>query len=320
MKDNYPEAKCHGSGRNDMSTAEGRYRGYDQRELEWQYDPDQWLPDGKPVYLPFFREYLDESAQAVGSLRCYLDVPYGPGPHETLDIFPAPLPQAPVLVFIHGGYWQEIYGTEYWRFLAPAYVETGVTYVAVDYAVVPEVTFDGMVRGNRAALAWLVQHAAEYGADPQRIHVSGHSAGAHLTTMLLATDWPTLYSEIPAQPIAGACAVSGIYDLEPVRLTSINDALGLDTESARRNSPLFSIPKRAPELLLCVGGLESAEFHRQQDEFLDVWRAAGLVAHVVDMPGYHHYDLIQQFGNRESALFTAMREQIEGSRRIRAER
>ena len=217
-----------------------------------------------------------------------------------------------MLVFFHGGYWQELY-TDSWRFPAPAFVAAGVTYVAVNYALAPSVTLDEIVRQSRTALAWLVEHGADYGAEPARIHVSGHSAGAHLTAMLLATDWPAFRSGMPQQPIAGACAVSGVYDLEPIVLTSVNDALGLDAQSARRNSPLFLIPERAPELLLCVGGLESAEFHRQQEDFLARWRMAGLPARVVPMPGYHHFDVIQQLGDSKSPLFGAIMEQIEDS-------
>jgi arylformamidase len=281
------------------------YHGYDLKALDWQYNPSQGIPD----YARFLEAYLEDSKRATDSLRCDLDVPYGPGPHETLDIFPAARPHAPVMVFFHGGYWQELY-TDSWRFLAPAFVAAGVTYVAVNYALAPSVTLDEIVRQSRAALAWLVEHAADYGADPTRIHVSGHSAGGHLTAMLLATDWPAFRSGMPAQPIAGACAVSGVYDLEPIMLTSVNDALGLDASAARRNSPLFFIPERAPELVLCVGGLESAEFHRQQDDFLARWRMAGLPARVVPMPGYHHFDVIQQLGSPSSPLFAAIMGQI----------
>lgn len=291
-----------------MATVDGTYREYDLKELDWQYNPSQAIPE----YSRFLQAYIEDSVRATDSLRCHLDVPYGTGPHETLDIFPAAREHAPILVFFHGGYWQELY-TDSWRFLAPAFVAAGVTYIAVNYALAPSVTLDEIVRESRAALAWLVEHAPDYGADPERIHVSGHSAGAHLTAMLLATDWTAFRTGMPPQPIAGACAVSGVYDLEPIVLTSVNDALGLDAQAARRNSPLFFIPAHAPELLLCVGGLESAEFHRQQDDFLTHWRMAGLPARVIHMPGYHHFDVIQQLGNPESPLFGAIMEQIEGS-------
>lgn len=291
-----------------MTTAYGAYRGYDLKELDRQYNPSQGIPD----YARFLEAYLEDSRRATDSSHCLLDVPYGPGPHETLDIFPAARRRAPILVFFHGGYWQELY-TDSWRFPAPAFVAAGITYVAVNYALAPAVTLDEIVRESRAALAWLVEHATDYGGDPARIHVSGHSAGAHLTAMLLATDWPTFRPGMTPQPMAGACAVSGVYDLEPIVLTSVNDALGLDVRAARRNSPLFFIPERAPELLLCVGGLESAEFHRQQDDFLARWRMAGLPARVVPMPGYHHFDVIQQIGNPRSPLFEAIMGQIEGS-------
>lgn len=280
--------------------------GYDPR-LERQYNPSNDVPD----YPRYLQAYLAGSASVAATLPCNLGVPYGPGQFETLDIFPAARPHAPVFAFIHGGYWQELY-TDSWRFLAPAFVEAGITYVAINYALAPSVTLDEIVRQNRAAVAWLCTHAAEQGADPARIHVGGHSAGGHLTAMLLATEWQTFPVDVPPQPIAGGCAVSGVYDLEPLLRTSVNEALGLDVDAARRNSPLYHIPQTAPHLILALGGLESTEFHRQQERFARAWADAGLASRVVEMPGYHHFDVVIQLGVPESPLFRAVLNQIEG--------
>lgn len=287
-----------------MAMAPDASGGYD-RYLELQYNPSNEIHE----YQAFLQAYLDDSAQVASSYPCELGVSYGPGRFETLDIFPAARAHAPLFVFIHGGYWQELH-TDSWRFLAPAFVEAGVTYVAVNYALAPSVTLDEIVRENRAAVAWLAAHADEYGGDPDRIHVSGHSAGGHLTAMLLATDWRTFATEISPRPIAGGCAVSGVYDLEPLLRTSVNDALGLDLDSARRNSPQYLIPESAPELLLAVGGMESAQFKRQQAEFYRAWKGAGLPARVVDMPGCHHFNVVQQIGVPGNPLFKAILEQI----------
>jgi arylformamidase len=287
-----------------MITASGAPIEFDQR-LDDEYNPSRDVPD----YAAYLQAYLDDSARAVASLVCELDVPYGPGRYETLDIFPAAQTQAPLLVFIHGGWWQET-RTDSWRFPAPSFVNAGITYVAVNYALAPTVTLDEIVRESRAALAWLARHAEEYGADPGRIHVSGHSAGGHLTAMLLATDWRTFAPDIAPHPISGACAVSGAYDLEPLTRTSVNDALGLDLDAARRNSPLYLIPEWAPELLLAVGGLESPEFKRQQAEFFRAWTEAGLPARTIDMPECNHFNVIQELGRSESPLFQGLLELI----------
>jgi arylformamidase len=186
----------------------------------------------------------------------------------------------------------------------------------VNYALCPAVTMDEIVRQMRAALVWLWRNAPRFGGDPGRIHVTGHSAGGHLTAALMVTDWTT--HGLPATgptggPIAGGVAISGLYELEPIRLTYLNKALALDGQSARRNSPVFDVKPASgasPPLVLAVGQRESKEFHRQQDIFARAWRAAGRPADEMDLPGLNHFSVLEAFCDPGHALFRATLDQI----------
>ena len=208
-----------------------RYLGYDQAGLDAQYN----LRDRHPEFQTYFDAWDARSRASRARLDCRLDVPYGEAAKETLDVFPAGAPNAPVHIFIHGGYWQNLDKKDY-SYLADALVGAGITVVVVNYALAPAVDIDEIVRQNRAALAWVWRHAGDFAADRERLSVSGHSAGGHLATMLLATDWPSFGAGMPLAPIKGVCAISGIHDLEPIRLSYQNEVLKLDDGMVARNS------------------------------------------------------------------------------------
>ena len=178
----------------------------------------------------------------------------------------------------------------------------------VNYTLAPKAKMDEIVRQNRAAVAWLARRARENGIDPARIHVAGHSAGGHLTAMVLATDWTAF--GLDHNPVRGACAISGLYDLEPIRLCYLNDVLGLDAAMAERNSPLHHLPRRSPPLILSVGTGETDEFLRQQAEFASAWRKAHLALEIADQPGDHHYEVVGRLGQPKSPLHQAVMRQI----------
>ena len=172
-----------------------------------------------------------------------LDVPYGAaGPRQMLDIFTPETDGAPILVFIHGGYWF-FNSKDPRRFPAREFVLRGIAWVPINYRLAPAVPMSGIVADVRNAVQWLYQHAAEYGCDPDRIYVSGNSAGGHLTAELLSDDWPEQYG-LPADVVKGACAISGLYELEPLLECEPNEKLRLDLESARRYSRFITCPGR----------------------------------------------------------------------------
>ena len=279
------------------------YRDYDQRALDAEYDLRPLWPDVPEVIA--HRE--NKSAEVRGRIPGRLNIAYGTGPKETLDVFPPSNGRAgaPALIYIHGGYWQ-MSDKDDTTYIAPAFLDAGVAFVTLNYTLAPDGDIDQMVEQCRRAVAWIYRNAAEIGVDPERLYVAGHSAGGHLTAMLLATDWTGVDPTLPKVPVRGACALSGLYDLEPIRLTFLNDVLALTPETARRNSPLFLDPVANIPLILSVGGLETDEFKRHQAELLAAWGARGLTIGEIPAPGCHHYTIVGHFGDSGSALHKAM--------------
>lgn len=280
------------------------YRDFDQAELDRQYTARTGAPD----WEEYVRHGAEASARVRAELDCRLDVPYGPTRAEKLDIFPARRAGAPVVVFIHGGYWRMLSKADVSVFAAQ-FVPLGAAFVAVDYALAPKASIDEIVRQNRAALAWVYRNAAGFGGDPARIYVNGRSAGGHLAGMVLSTPWEADYA-LPDDLIKGGCAVSGLYDLEPVRLSCVNAWARLDAESARRNSPIHHLPAVGCPLVVAYGERETDEFQRQSRIYADAWRGRGYPAAVVPMPGHHHFSVMPELCNRDSPLTRAVLEQM----------
>ncbi len=277
-----------------MSTLYRQFRT--QAEIDAQYDVEQSVPD----FTVHARHYVEQSRLARHRLRATLDVPYGPTLAETLDIFPAADPGAPVFVFIHGGYWRMLSSKDF-SCVALGPVARGITTVVVNYALTPRVSIDEISRQARAAVAWVLRNIATHGGDPRRVVVGGHSAGGHLTAMCLQTPWRDDYG-LPDDPLAGAVLVSGLYDLEPLRFSLMQPQIQLDDGVIRRNSPLFTVrPCRTPALITW-GGDEPDEFRRQSDDFLAAWTAAGNRAKRAPQQGCNHFDAIYGFEEPDSLL------------------
>lgn len=283
------------------------YRDYDQKALDAEYDLRPLWPDVPQVIA--HRE--NESAAVRSRIPGRLNIAYGAAPKETLDVFPPSNGRAgaPAVIYIHGGYWQ-VSDKDDTTYIAPAFLEAGIAFITLNYTLAPDGDMDLMVDQCRRAVAWVHRNAAEIGVDPERLYVAGHSAGGHLTAMLLATDWLAVDPALPAMPFKGACALSGLYDLEPIRLTYLNDVLGLDPDSASRNSPLYLDPLADIPLILSVGGLETDEFKRHQTELYAAWSAKGLAVEEIPAPDCHHYTIVGHFGDPASALHKAMLEMM----------
>jgi len=300
-----------------MRTRERRhviYRQYDRAGLDAQYNLRARVP-GFQDYYDGWRAWSDRVAAALPG---HLDLAYGPTDAEKLDLFvPEGAPGdlgAPIHVFIHGGYWRAMDKADF-RYVAEGLVPHGAAVAVVNYALVPAVTIDEIVRQNQAALAWLWHNAADYGGDPEKIFVSGHSAGGHLTAMMMAADWPAFDPALPKDLVKGGCAISGVFDLEPVRLCYLNDDMGMDADTAARNSPIRHLNRVTPApLILCVGGDETDEFLRQQAAFADAWAqnvtSAGAPVTVVDAPGHHHFTVVDELARADSPLNRAVRDQM----------
>ena len=253
-------------------------------ERQQQYSPSTML-DG-PLD-PYLDAYARRSAEAYETAERVETIRYGPGPANTVDLALPAVPSdepVPLHVYIHGGYWQLLSKRDSF-FLAPDCLARKMAFATVDYTLAPAATLDEIVDECVAALATLGAVAPDHGIDPTSMVVSGSSAGGHLTAMA-ALRLP------PDQRPAAVIAVSGIFELEPLIGTSINDAVGLDVEQARANSPLLQDLSGFPPSVVAFGDNEPDEFKRQSRALVDRLRAAGRPTVEVEVAGRNHFDVV----------------------------
>ncbi len=235
----------------------------------------------------------------AAATKAEFDISYGPHPRERLDLFLPDSENPPLFVYIHGGYWQ--WGDkELYSFMAEQLVPGGAAYANIEYELCPNISLTELTDQIRRALAYLWREAGRLGYDRDRIVVSGHSAGGHLTAMMMATDWPRFDAQSPALPVdlvKGGCGISGLYDLEPIRLCFLNQELKLDPEAVARNSPLALAPRGPGTLLLAVGSEEGPEYRRQSEDLAAAWRRHGIAVEVLVLAGQNHFTIVEQLGD-----------------------
>jgi arylformamidase len=238
-------------------------------------------------------------------MTAHLDRRYGEMPGEIIDLFPARKGDGSCMMFIHGGYWRSLDKKDF-SFLAPAWVDAGVSLAVVNYDLCPRVTVDEIVHQMLRASRWLWLRAEDYGMDQDRLYVSGHSAGGHLTAMLMTALWPVFDARLPKDLWKGGLAISGVYDLRPLPYVDfLQPDLRLDEESALRLSPAFLPPATRAPVMSCVGGAESSEFLRQNALLGERWRSA--VAGDIAMPGRNHFSVMDGLAEQSSPLFQGAR-------------
>jgi len=266
-----------------------------------QYNNRELVPDHPRI----LQRWAQSSEHARATMTCHLEQRYGDAPGETMDLFPARKGDGSCMMFIHGGYWRSLDKRDF-SFLAPAWVGAGVSLAVVNYDLCPAATLEEIVRQMLRASRWLWLHAEDYGMDEDRLYVSGHSAGGHLTAMMMAALWPVLDGRLPKDLFKGGLAISGIYDLRPiVQVDWLNGDLRLDEEAALKASPAFLPPATRAPLMTCVGGDESAEFKRQNALLAGRWR--GVHANDIAMPGRNHFSVVDGLTDPSSALFAGAR-------------
>ena len=218
-----------------------------------------------------------------------------------------------MLVFIHGGYWRSLDKSDF-SWLAPPFVQHGVALALPNYGLAPATPIEDIVRQQLKALAWLYRNGDRLGFDPERIVVVGHSAGAHLTAMMMAALWPTYGADLPPTLVKAGLAISGIYDLEPLlEAPFVNVDLHLDAKRARALSPIHLPPATSAPLITAVGAKESSEFQRQTSLIGRAWKQ--VVARTLPIPGCNHLTVVDQLANPASPLFDAALELVRNTRR-----
>jgi arylformamidase len=266
-----------------------------------------------PDFADHFALWRTASEEARQTLKPQLDLRFGDGPLETLDVFPAPRPGAPVVVFIHGGYWRSLDKADH-SFVAPALQGMGACVVAVNYDLCPgtetqPVTIPDIALQMSRALAWVWRHIGEHGGDRNNISVIGHSAGGHLAAMLLACDWKKVGRDLPVGLVRKTMSISGLYDLEPIRKTPfVQPDLRITPAHVRMASPAKWQRPTKGVLYTVVGGDESPEFLRHNRLIQQVW-GPKTVPVCEELPGLNHFSVVTDLtrpGSRLHALAKAL--------------
>ena len=245
-----------------------------------------------PEHAAHFARWAETSAQARASQPCSLDLAYGTSQRETLDVFPAAEPGAPVLVFIHGGYWRSLDKSDH-SFVAPAFTSEGACVVIPNYDLCPAVTIPQIAIQMVHALAWTFRHAARFGGDPNRITVIGHSAGGHLAAMMLACLWPDHAKDLPADLVKNAMSISGLYELESVMHTPfLQETLRLTPAQVLMTSPAWFPSPAAGTLYAVAGADESEEFRRHNALIKQAW-GEKTVPVCEALVGLNHFSIVE---------------------------
>jgi arylformamidase len=250
-----------------------------------------------PDHLRYFQQWMDESKATREQLACHLDLAYGSGEKEKLDLFPAQNSDR-LLVFIHGGYWRAMDKRDF-SWIARSFVQAGISAAILNYDLCPTITMEVLVEQCRRAVAWLYTNGQKYGVRGDRQIITGHSAGGHLTAMMYATDWASL--GVPPETVLGGVAISGLFDLDPMRYTEMNDDLRLDENSARQLSPIYLQPHVKLPMLVCLGTLESSEYHRQSREIAKAWPSVS--SSPVVLENCHHFNVLEPFTDLKNPMW-----------------
>lgn len=264
-----------------------------------QYNARAGIPDH-----PFiFTRWLKDSALVRRTHAGLLDLSYGSADKERLDFYPAHHSGAPLLVFIHGGWWRSLDKSDF-TFIVPAYRRAGFNVALTSYTLAPEASIEEITMQQLRALGWLYRHADRLEFDRQRIVVAGHSAGAHLAAMMMAAHWPVFGSDLPMDLVKGGVLMSGLYDLDPVRHADfVNGDLELDERRALKLSPAWMPPAHTAPFITSVGDLESDEFKRQSALIASRWPAG--FRKDIPLSGMNHLTICDSFADPDHPLCAA---------------
>lgn len=270
-------------------------------EFDAQYNLRAGRPDYEETVIP---DWSRDSEAARAASDCTLDVRYGEGEKQKLDVFRCSDAEAATLVYIHGGYWQRGDKSIY-SFIAPPFVKAGYNVVVVGYDLCPSVSITRISEEIREAVAYIWRNAQDLGINRDRITVMGHSAGGHITQMMMATNWPAFGEDLPEDLIKAGIPVSPLSYLEPVRLTeALNAGIRMTPEEAEAESPMTNHPPltNAPQLVV-VGGAETDEFHRQARMYVEKYATEDRQIGLYFVPDVDHFDELNTLVDPKSPFF-----------------
>lgn len=260
-------------------------------DYEKEYDNRGRVPESAAI----MQRWSAAARSACASTNATLDLRYGASERHRYDLFASGQADAPLAVYIHGGYWQRGDRKDY-AFIAPALNARGIDVAIPSYSLCPAVPISTIITEMRELLLTL------WKAKKRRAAIVGHSAGGHLAAAMLATNWQSI-ADAPSDLVRGAYAISGVFDLPPLINTSLNAALQLNADAARAASPLFwQPPPSSAHMIAAVGGLESAEFLRQSLDLAECWSRAGVKAECVVVPATNHFTIVDELTRVDSAI------------------
>ena len=263
-------------------------------DYEVEYNNRARVPEHPSLFAGWAKD-----AAAYRARYAPRSISYGPGARNMIDFFPGDH-EGPIVVFIHGGYWQSLNGSSFCH-LAGGLNAHGISVAIPSYDLCPSVTVDDIIQQMRAA-------SRELARLGRSLVISGHSAGGHLAACMLGTDWPAFDSTLPEDLVVAAYAISGLFDLGPLVETSINNALRLDHAAARAASPLFWNAPLRGSLDAVVGENESAEYFRQSRTIVDLWGAAGVTTRFGVVSGANHFTAIAPLADPHSPMVLRLKQ------------
>lgn len=262
-------------------------------DLEREYNNRGLVPNHLAIFERNARDAADYRIACDG--RAEIDVAYGDAPRQRYDLFPTEAADAPLVLFVHGGYWQAMSKANY-SHMAKGPNGHGMMVALAGYTLCPETTVAGILDEMRRLVVVLAKRFS------RPVVVTGHSAGGHLTAALIGTNWAAYAPDLGFDPVPAGLPISGVFDLSPLVVTSMNLKLGLDVDEARRLSPMLWAPPAGKRCVAVVGGDESSEFRRQTRDFASAWGAAGVATRSVEVPGTNHFTVIDGYAEAESDL------------------